>query len=150
MRATSPMPGQSSDLMRMAPSCPHHPGSLVRRFRTQGPQGPGVYPQCVPSGRDTRPHLLSWTDVRVDDVELACIASLSPRERDVLDDAASGLSVIETAAKRIKSTETVKTQRKSIMLKLDARNMTEAVALTRREPVGTSDARGPTSRELLA
>lgn len=109
-----------------------------------------MYPQCVPSDRDTRPHLLSWTDVRVDDVDLACIASLSPRERDVLDDAASGLSVIETAAKRIKSTETVKTQRKSIMLKLDARNMTEAVALTRREQPGSSDGRRPANRELLA
>jgi hypothetical protein len=32
------------------PWCSDHPDSLVRRFRTHGPNGPGVYPQCVPNG----------------------------------------------------------------------------------------------------
>ncbi len=32
------------------PTCPMHPGSLIRRYRTHGPNGPGVYPQCVPTG----------------------------------------------------------------------------------------------------
>ncbi len=48
----------------------------------------------------------------------------------MLADAALGLSVAETARKQFKSAETVKTQRKAIMLKLGARNTAHAVAMT--------------------
>jgi DNA-binding NarL/FixJ family response regulator len=55
--------------------------------------------------------------------------TLSQSERDVLEDAAEGLTVLESARARFKGTETVKTQRRSILLKLGARNMTHAVAM---------------------
>jgi DNA-binding CsgD family transcriptional regulator len=55
--------------------------------------------------------------------------TLSQSENDVLDDAAEGLTVLESARARFKGTETVKTQRRSILLKLGARNMTHAVAM---------------------
>jgi DNA-binding NarL/FixJ family response regulator len=54
---------------------------------------------------------------------------LSQSERGVLGDAANGLSVIETATSRSKSPETVKRQRRTILLKLGARNMPHAVAM---------------------
>jgi DNA-binding NarL/FixJ family response regulator len=47
----------------------------------------------------------------------------------VLLDAARGLTVVESAALRNKGSETVKSQRKQVLLKLSARNMTQAVAL---------------------
>ena len=50
----------------------------------------------------------------------------------MLDDAAEGLTVAETAARRYKSTETVKTQRRAILLKLGARNTAQAVAMAHR------------------
>jgi DNA-binding NarL/FixJ family response regulator len=57
------------------------------------------------------------------------MSALSQSERGVLDDAANGMSVIETAVSRSKRPETVKTQRRSILLKLGARNMVHAVAM---------------------
>jgi DNA-binding NarL/FixJ family response regulator len=54
---------------------------------------------------------------------------LSQSETDVLEDAAEGMTVLETARTRFKGTETVKTQRRSILLKLGARNITHAVAM---------------------
>jgi DNA-binding CsgD family transcriptional regulator len=48
----------------------------------------------------------------------------------VLDDAANGMTVFESAIAREKSPETVKTQRRSLLLKLGARNMAHAVAIT--------------------
>jgi DNA-binding NarL/FixJ family response regulator len=54
---------------------------------------------------------------------------LTPSEREVLGDAADGFTVRESARRRQKSTETVKTQRKRIMLKLGARNITQAVGI---------------------
>jgi DNA-binding CsgD family transcriptional regulator len=59
-------------------------------------------------------------------------SSLSAAERRVLDDAAEGLTARETALRRAKSLETVKSQRRSILLKLGARNMAHAVTLTMR------------------
>jgi hypothetical protein len=42
-------------------SCPAHPTGYVRRYRTNGPEGPGVYPQCVPG--DSGPtHILTWEE----------------------------------------------------------------------------------------
>jgi DNA-binding CsgD family transcriptional regulator len=85
-----------------------------------------VYPQCVPRGGE-QPHLLRWQ--AVDALAHVDLPDLSQSERDVFDDAAAGLSVVETARKRFKGSETVKTQRRSILLKLGARNMAHAVAL---------------------
>jgi DNA-binding CsgD family transcriptional regulator len=120
------------------PSCLEHSGSLVRRYRSHGPSGPGVYPQCVPAD-GAQPHLLAWLAAPATPHPEANFASgaqtssrsaLTVSERDVLVDAAAGLSVRESAARRQKGTETVKTQRRNLMLKLGARNMTQAVAMT--------------------
>jgi len=54
---------------------------------------------------------------------------LSAVELAVLRDAAEGMTMVESASHRVKSIETVKTQRKSLLLKLGARNMTHAVAI---------------------
>jgi DNA-binding NarL/FixJ family response regulator len=119
------------------PSCATHPDGLVRRYRTQGPTGPGVYPQCVPSNGDA-PHLLGWLDESPavglrDDLQM-----LTAAELDVLTDAANGLTRSESAAKRFKGAETVKTQRRSILLKLGARNMAQAVGMTHAFPMKAS------------
>jgi DNA-binding CsgD family transcriptional regulator len=111
-----------------SPECSIHPGSLVRRYRTHGPNGPGVYPQCVPADGD-QPHLLAWSDVPGTPASRADTSGLSLSERGVLTDAANGMTVIETATSRSKSPETVKTQRRSILLKLGARNMAQAVGM---------------------
>ncbi len=111
-----------------SPECQIHPGSLVRRYRTHGPSGPGVYPQCVPADGD-QPHLLAWTNVQNTPAPRTDTSGLSLSERGVLTDAANGMTVIETAASRSKSPETVKTQRRSILLKLGARNMAQAVGM---------------------
>lgn len=54
---------------------------------------------------------------------------LSKRERTVLECAATGAGVSDTAAKLYVSQETVKSHRKRILVKLHAANMTHAVAL---------------------
>jgi DNA-binding CsgD family transcriptional regulator len=116
------------DASSASPECQIHPGSLVRRYRTHGPSGPGVYPQCVPTDGD-QPHLLAWMDVPHAPAPRADTSGLSSSEHGVLVDASNGMTVIETAASRSKSPETVKTQRRSILLKLGARNMAQAVGM---------------------
>jgi DNA-binding NarL/FixJ family response regulator len=111
------------------PACSVHAGSLVRRYRTQGPAGPGVYPQCVPSNGDAS-HLLSWRDEPATAALRGDLKVLTATEMEVLTDAANGLTRAESAAKRFKGSETVKTQRRSILLKLGARNMAQAVGMT--------------------
>lgn len=110
------------------PACSIHADSLVRRYRTQGPAGPGVYPQCVPSDGGA-PHLLSWRDEPASVALRGDLKVLTATEMDVLTDAANGLTRAESAAKRFKGSETVKTQRRSILLKLGARNMAQAVGM---------------------
>jgi DNA-binding CsgD family transcriptional regulator len=118
--------------------CPVHPGARVRRYRTLGPLGRGLYPQCVPADGG-QPHLLAWeqvvathpdstTEVRVVPAAIG-ETGLTPSELAVLCAAANGLSTIETARHLGKSPETVKTQRRSILLKLGARNAPQAVCL---------------------
>jgi DNA-binding CsgD family transcriptional regulator len=113
---------------RALPSCPDHPGSLVRRYRSHGANGPGVYPQCVPESPE-RAHLLAWPPADSQPMFEDPGAGLSPAELEVLRDAAAGLTTTETAIKHYKSQETVKSQRKAILIKLSARNMTHAVAI---------------------
>jgi DNA-binding CsgD family transcriptional regulator len=110
------------------PTCSSHPGSLIRRYRTHGPNGPGVYPQCVPAGGD-QPHLLSWPGMSRPALSGSETSLLSPSEYSVLEDASVGMTVIESAVHRSKSPETVKSQRRSILLKLGARNMAQAVGM---------------------
>jgi DNA-binding CsgD family transcriptional regulator len=117
------------------PRCATHPGSLVRRYRTHGPHGPGVYPQCVPLNGQAA-HLLEWPDPAGELGTHPGLASLTPSELDVLHDASCGMTVIESAGHRSKSPETVKSQRKSIALKLDARNTTHAVGIASRNRPG--------------
>jgi DNA-binding CsgD family transcriptional regulator len=117
------------DLPLLMPGCSVHAGSLVRRYRTQGPVGPGVYPQCVPANGDA-PHLLSWRDEPATAALRGDLKVLTATEMEVLTDAANGLTRAESAAKRFKGSETVKTQRRSILLKLGARNMAQAVGMT--------------------
>jgi DNA-binding CsgD family transcriptional regulator len=115
---------------RALPSCSVHRGSLVRPYRSHGPNGPGVYPQCVPDGHE-QPHLLAWAEADSPQLagRLTGPAALTPSEREVMVDAGDGFTVRESAKRRHKSPETVKTQRKRILLKLGARNMAQAVAM---------------------
>jgi DNA-binding CsgD family transcriptional regulator len=117
------------------PACSVHAGSLVRRYRTQGPAGPGVYPQCVPSNGDA-PHLLGWLDEPAAVALRGDLKVLTATEMEVLTDAANGLTRAESAAKRFKGSETVKTQRRSILLKLGARNMAQAVGMAQAGSTG--------------
>lgn len=54
---------------------------------------------------------------------------LTYTEIKMLQDAADGYTAPESAERHYKSLETVKTQRKRILVKLDARNMAHAVKL---------------------
>jgi DNA-binding NarL/FixJ family response regulator len=122
---------------RALPSCPSHPDSLVRRYRSHGLSGPGVYPQCVPAGRE-QPHLLAWPPTRPEaNPTTTTRARLSPTELVVLLDAAAGLTVTESATSHHKSLQTVKSQRKAILLKLGARNITQAVGIAIHEQLLT-------------
>ena len=131
LRVVATHPGSAPAM----PACAVHAGSLVRRYRTQGPAGPGVYPQCVPSNGDA-PHLLGWLDESALVEPHAKLQVLTVTEMEVLTDAANGLTRAESAVKRCKGSETVKTQRRSILLKLGARNMAQAVGMTQATSAG--------------
>lgn len=123
-----PSPGTHGVLDPTLPVCSLHPGSTVRRYRATGPAGPGVYPQCVPA-LDGQPHLLEWPQLALVPESFEDPRDLTDCELEVLSDAAAGLTTLETAHKRVKGVETVKTQRRSILLKLGARNMAQAVGM---------------------
>jgi DNA-binding CsgD family transcriptional regulator len=117
--------------------CPEHPGAPVRRCRTLGAHGHGIYPRCVPT--DGAPaHVLSWEDatstvpVAETEVRLAADASatpLTPSELVVLCEAANGYTAAETARRLGKGTQTVKTQRCRILVRLRAANTAQAVCI---------------------
>ena len=119
-------------------SCPAHSDGYVRRYRTNGPEGPGVYPQCVPGDRSPT-HILTWeeasaeqgraAEVAVENMRSAGLGSLSPSELAVLRAAATGQSVRESARTLGKCPETVKSQRRQVIMKLGVRNMTHAVGV---------------------
>jgi DNA-binding CsgD family transcriptional regulator len=119
-------------------SCPAHPTGYVRRYRTNGPEGPGVYPQCVP-GDGSPTHILTWeeasaahghtADDAAEDMRSTTLGSLSPGELAVLRTAATGQTVRESARTLGKQPETVKSQRRQVILKLGVRNMTHAVGV---------------------
>jgi DNA-binding NarL/FixJ family response regulator len=68
---------------------------------------------------------------------------LSRSELDVLEDAANGLTTRQSASNRSKSAETVKSQRTSVLAKLGARNMVQAVGMTARERQIPSETASP-------
>jgi DNA-binding CsgD family transcriptional regulator len=117
--------------------CPEHPGAPVRRCRTLGAHGHGIYPRCVPT--DGAPaHALSWEDATSTvpfvetEVRLADDLSatpLTPSELAVLCEAANGYTAAETARRLGKGTQTVKTQRCRILLRLRAANTAQAVCI---------------------
>jgi DNA-binding CsgD family transcriptional regulator len=72
----------------------------------------------------------------------ASTSELSRSELDVLEDAANGLTTRQSAANRSKSPETVKSQRTSVLTKLGARNIVQAVAITVREREVVSECGG--------
>jgi DNA-binding CsgD family transcriptional regulator len=90
------------------------------------------------SGLSTRPpnddpHLLLWEERVRHATSHGATTGLSRSELDVLEDAANGLTTRESALHRSKSPETVKSQRTSVLAKLGARNMVQAVAITVQE-----------------
>jgi DNA-binding CsgD family transcriptional regulator len=80
--------------------------------------------------------------------------SLTPAESAVLVAASRGLTARETAAERGCGLETVKTQRRQVLRKLRARNMTQAVAMVRprstSEPVSAQPAEAISPGQLSA
>jgi DNA-binding NarL/FixJ family response regulator len=106
---------------------------------------PGLY-SSTSSPADARPlgdepHLLIWEQAAGRSCMLT--TGLSRSELDVLEDAANGLTTRQSATARSKSTETVKSQRTSVLAKLGARNMVQAVAMTIGERVPDDDAAAP-------
>jgi DNA-binding NarL/FixJ family response regulator len=84
---------------------------IVQVFRASGPSDVVRYPRSASSCQTHGP------------------LCLTASEREVLTDAAHGLTVDESARVRGRGSETVKTQRASILLKLGARNIVHAVSL---------------------
>jgi DNA-binding NarL/FixJ family response regulator len=89
-------------------------------------------------GPHDEPRLRLWEAERRDAPPHVLTADLSRSELDVLEDAANGLTTRQSAFSRSKSPETVKSQRTSVLAKLGARNMVQAVAITVRERQITS------------
>ena len=134
--------------------CPEHPGAPVRRCRTLGAHGHGIYPRCVPT--DGAPaHVLSWEDATSTvpfvetEVRLAedlSATSLTPSELVVLCEAANGYTAAETARRLGKGTQTVKTQRCRILLKLRAANSAQAVCIATEQGILVVDRGSPGAR----
>jgi DNA-binding CsgD family transcriptional regulator len=117
--------------------CPEHRDGVVRRCRTHGARGRGIYPECVPAD-GTPPHVLSWEDatrtapsveIEVRLAEDMRATALTPSELVVLCEAANGYTAAETARRLAKGTQTVKTQRCRVLLKLHAANTAQAVCI---------------------
>jgi DNA-binding NarL/FixJ family response regulator len=101
-----------------------------------------VYLQCVPENGE--PHFLQSASTSGPSLTVrategpserrpyhgeALPFGLTPAELTVLQAAAQGLTVPETAVELHKGAETVKSQRNKIILKIGARNMTHAVCI---------------------
>jgi DNA-binding NarL/FixJ family response regulator len=84
----------------------------------------------LPAHDGDEPHLLEREAERQRQLPRVHTADLSRSELDVLEDAANGLTTRQSARSRSKSPETVKSQRTSVLTKLGARNMVQAVAIT--------------------
>ena len=135
-------------------SCPEHPDGHVRRCHTHGPRGRGIYPECIPTD-DSRRHVLTWEEATRSvplvetEVRLAPdlgATPLTPSELIVLCEAANGYTAAETARRLSKGTQTVKTQRCKILLKLHAANTAQAVCIATEQGILVVD-RGAVSRQ---
>lgn len=131
--------------------CPEHPDGRVRRCRTHGPRGRGIYPECVPADGSS-PHALTWEDATstvssaLTEVRLAPQLGrtrLTPNELIVLREAANGYTAAETAERLGKGVPTIKTQRGQILVKLHAANTAQAVCIATEQGILVID-RGPT------
>jgi DNA-binding CsgD family transcriptional regulator len=131
--------------------CPEHPGAPVRRCRALGAHGHGIYPRCVPTD-GALAHVLSWEDATAavpfleTEVRLAddlSGTSLTPSELVVLCEAANGYTAAETARRLGKGTQTVKTQRCRILLKLRAVNSAQAVCIATEQGILVVDRGSP-------
>ena len=111
------------------PGCAIHPGSFVRRQCIRGPHGAGVYRLCTPGGSE-QPHVLPSLGVESAMSPSDDRSRLSPGELDVLEDAANGLTVNESATARHTSRDAVKNRRHSILRKLRARTIVHAVGMS--------------------
>jgi DNA-binding NarL/FixJ family response regulator len=132
--------------------CPEHADAQVRRCRTQGSRGRGIYPECVPNDGSPR-HALSWEEATstVPSVEVEVQLApglagtpLTQSELIVLREAANGYTSAETARRLGKGTQTVKTQRCRILLKLHAANTAQAVCIATEAGILVVE-RGPVS-----
>ena len=102
---------------------------------------PPIGPRDDEGPHGDEPHLLRWEADRTQTHRLT--SGLSRSELDVLEDAANGLTTRQSAQSRCKSAETVKSQRTSVLAKLGARNMVQAVAMTAAERQLTLDDAAP-------
>ena len=124
-RRNTPGPGHAVVLPRI-------PTSFVRRYRTQGPRAPASIPSACPPTATRRTFSAGSTSARSRPPRRPQDAHRRgdgrPHRRGERPDSRG------VAAKRFKGSETVKTQRRSILLKLGARNMAQAVGMTHRDP----------------
>jgi DNA-binding CsgD family transcriptional regulator len=135
--------------------CPEHPDGELRRCRAQGPRGRGIYPECVPADGSAA-HVLTWeqaarivpsTETEVRLAPDLGPTSLTPSELVVLCEAANGYTAAETARRLGKGTQTVKTQRCRILLKLRAANSAQAVCIATEQGILVVDRGAATSYE---
>jgi DNA-binding CsgD family transcriptional regulator len=120
---------------RRGPLCPAREQATIWTATLEGMMPAPTTPTHVRNARPPldEPHLLAWEqDARAESLR-SVTADLSRSELDVLEDAANGLTTRQSAIERSKSPETVKSQRTSVLAKLGARNMVQAVAITVRE-----------------
>jgi DNA-binding CsgD family transcriptional regulator len=131
-RHVSPGDVQPPECDSAWPICAEHPGAPMQRARTRGAQGLAVYLRCRPQNGDPA-HLVRAPDYPRDALPPSTAALVTDVEREILVDAAAGLTMSESAAKRDKGIETVKSQRRHILTKLGARNITHAVSIAVRD-----------------
>jgi DNA-binding CsgD family transcriptional regulator len=110
------------------PVCPAHPGAPIQRQFIRGSQRSGVELRCSPLNGD-QPHLLSSTESRKGAHLPAMLGEVTQTDCRLLADAAAGLTIAESATKRGMTIDLVKSRRRLLMVKLDTRNMTHAIAV---------------------
>ena len=101
-------------------------GAVERTVAGDAPMAPQVLARMVDRFLERAP---------ADESEPPGLASLSPREREVLGLMASGLTNGEIAERLVVSLATVKTHVRSILAKLEARDRVQAVLLAHRHGV---------------
>jgi RNA polymerase sigma factor (sigma-70 family) len=103
---------------------------LQRRTQKETAVAAGVAPQTLAHIESRIRRRLRASAPLAKEDELPADDNLTAKELTVLRLAAEGASAAETATALCKAIETVKTQRSTIIAKLHARNMTNAVALS--------------------